>query len=86
MHDFPVDYNSIDISDILNIHKYLKDKSNTMFSLIKLVFIVLLCFCESLTTKCISSNNEPCMIRPFLIELNLVKLKCHSFMISLDQM
>ena len=29
MYDFSVDYNSIDKSDILNIHKYLMIKSST---------------------------------------------------------
>ena len=28
VHDFSVDYNSIDKSDILNIHKYLMNKNN----------------------------------------------------------
>ena len=28
VYDFPVDYNSIDKSDILNIHQYLMAKSN----------------------------------------------------------
>ena len=28
MYDFPVDYNSVDKSDILNIHKYLMIKNN----------------------------------------------------------
>ena len=28
VHDFSVDYNSIDKSDILNIHKYLMTKNN----------------------------------------------------------
>ena len=28
LHDFKVDYNSIDKSDILNIHKYLMTKNN----------------------------------------------------------
>ena len=28
VHDFSVDYNSIDRSDILNIHKYLMTKNN----------------------------------------------------------
>ena len=28
VYDFPVDYNSIDKSDILNIHKYLINKNN----------------------------------------------------------
>ena len=29
VHDFSVEYNSIDKSDILNIHKYLMPKNNT---------------------------------------------------------
>ena len=46
---------------------------------------VLLNFSESLTTKCLFLNDEPCMVRPTLIDLNLVKLKYYSFMISLDK-
>ena len=38
-----------------------------MISLIKQVFIVLLSFTRYLATKCVSLNNEPCMIRPFLL-------------------
>ena len=52
-----------------------------MFSLIKQVFIVLLSFKSSLTgdqTKCVSSNNEPCMFRPTLLDLN-------NYIISLDK-
>ena len=56
-----------------------------MFSLIKQVFIVLLSFGESLATKCLSLNYESCMVRPTLIDLNLVELKYHPFMISLDK-
>ena len=59
-----------------------------MFSLIKEVFIVLLCFSGSLAfdqTKCILLNDEPCIVRPTLIDLNHVELKYHSFMISLDK-
>ena len=37
--------------------------------------IGLLSFSEFLATKCVSLNNEPCMIRPFLIDLNPVELK-----------
>ena len=43
-----------------------------MFSLIKQLFIILLSFSSSLTTKCLSLNDEPCMIRPTLINLNPV--------------
>ena len=46
-----------------------------MFSLIKQVFIVLLSFSKSLAIKCVSLNNEPCMIRPTLIDLNPAELK-----------
>ena len=48
------------------------------------MFIVLLSFSESLATNCVSLNDEPCMVIPTLINLNLVKLKYYPFMISLD--
>ena len=38
----------------------------------KQVFIVLFSFSESLTTKCLSSNDEQYMVRTTLIDLNLV--------------
>ena len=55
-----------------------------MFSL----FIALLSFSESLAsvakvsdqTKCLFLNNEPCMVRPTLFDLNLLELKYYSFM------
>ena len=59
-----------------------------MFSLVKQVFIVLLNFSESLArdrTKCLFLNDEPCMVRPTLIDLNPVELKYYPFMISLDK-
>ena len=37
-----------------------------------------------LTTKCLFLNDELCMIRPTLIDLNPVELKYYPFMISLD--
>ena len=56
-----------------------------MFSIIKQVFIVLLSFTESLAIKCVSLNNEPCMVRHTLINLNPIELKYYQFMISLDK-
>ena len=56
-----------------------------MFSLNKKGFIALLSFSKSLVTKCLSLNNEPCMIRLFLIDLNPVELKHYPFMIRLDK-
>ena len=52
------------------------------------MFIVLLSFSESLArdrTKCLSLNDEPCMVRSTLIDLNPVELKCCPFMTSLDK-
>ena len=56
-----------------------------MFGLIKQVFIILLTFGESLgsdRTKCLSLNDELCMVRPSLIDLIPVELKYYPFMIS----
>ena len=55
-----------------------------MFSL----FIVLLSFSESLACnriKCLFLNNEPCMVRPTLDDMNPVELKYYPFMISLNK-
>ena len=46
-----------------------------MFSFIKEVFIVLFSFSSSLATKCLSLKDDPCMIKPALIDLNPVD-KC----------
>ena len=60
-----------------------------MFSHMKQVFTVLLTFSESsahtakVGTKCLSLNDEPCLVRPIFIDLNHVEFKYYSFMISL---
>ena len=48
------------------------------------MFIVLLNFSESLTITYLSFNHEPCMIRPTLIDLNLIEFKYYPFIISSD--
>ena len=52
-----------------------------MFILINEVFIVLLSFIKSLVAKCVSLNDEPCMVSPFLIDLNPVELKYYLFIV-----
>ena len=42
-------------------------------------------FIKSSATKCVSLNNEPCMIRPFLINLTPDELKYYPFLIKLDK-
>ena len=57
------------------------------------MFIILLGFSEPLArvakvagqTKCVSLNDEPFIITPTLIDLNLAELKYHPFAISLDK-
>ena len=36
-------------------------------------------------TKCLFLNDEPCMVRPTLIDMNPNKLKYYPFMISLNR-
>ena len=36
-------------------------------------------------TKCLSLNDEPCMVRPTIIDLNPLELKYYSLMVSLDK-
>ena len=42
-------------------------------------------FIKSSATKCVSLNNEPCMIRPFLINLTHDEIKYYPFLIKLDK-
>ena len=53
-----------------------------MFSL----FVVLLSCIESLGKKCLLFlNDEPCMFRPTLTDINPVELKYYPFVISLNK-
>ena len=40
---------------------------------------------ESISTKCLFLNDEPCMVRPTLIDINPNELKYYRFMISLNK-
>ena len=51
----------------------------------KQVFVGLLSFSKSLATKCVSLNNEPCMTRPTLYDLNLIKFNYYPFLISINK-
>ena len=49
------------------------------------LFIVLLGFTKSLSTKRLFLNDDPCMVRPIIIDMNPNELKYYSFMISLSK-
>ena len=81
------DYNSIDVDEILDIHKYIMKRHGikAMLRLTEQVFIQLLNFSWSLATKCVSLDNEPYLIRPTLVDLILTELNSYLFMVSLDK-
>ena len=56
-----------------------------MILLIKQVFIAFFSFSGSLATKCMFFNDESCIARPTLIDLNPIKRNYFPFMISLDK-
>ena len=57
-----------------------------MFRLIRQAFIVwVLRFGESLTTKWLSLNYQPCIVGTKFVDLNHKKLDCHPFIVSLDR-
>ena len=49
------------------------------------LFIVLFSFSESLATKCLFLNDELCMVRLTLTDMNPVELKYYPFRISLNK-
>ena len=49
------------------------------------MFIALLGFSKSLATKCLFLNDEPCMVRPTIINMNPNELKYYPSMISLNK-
>ena len=50
-------------------------------------FIALLISSARVTdlTKCLFLNDEPCMVRPTIIDMNPVELKFYPFMVSLNK-
>ena len=74
MHDFSVDYNTIDTSNIVDINKYFM-KNYVMLGFIKQTYIVLVLVLLDVggsraTKSSISMNNQRCMVTPALADLN----------------
>ena len=72
----PVDYNTINFSNVVAIHKYLMKDQNIAYMLgfIYQPFIVLelllLGFGVLLATKCSPMTSQPCATRPKLVDIN----------------
>ena len=74
VHDFSVDYNTIDTSNIVDINKYFM-KNYVMLGFIKQTYIVLVLVLLDVggsraTKSSISMNNQRCMVTPALADLN----------------
>ena len=86
MCTFSVDCNTVDITDILEIHKcFMKRRSivempGFIMQTFTALVLVLLSFKGSLATKCISMNNQSRMMRPMLSDLNPDDLHYYPFM------
>ena len=80
---------SLKKSEILNIHKYFLKRNNIKTSsLNEQVLVLLFAFSQSLShdrIKCLSLNDEPCMVRLSLVYSNLLEHRYFPFMISLDR-
>ena len=50
-----------------------------------MLIALLLSFSISFSTKSVSLNNEPCMTRSTIVDLNSVELDYYIFLISLDK-
>ena len=72
----------------MNIHKYLMEKHNIVYMLrlnkqfFTELVLLLLRFGRSLTTKCVSLNNQPCIAITTLIDLIIYELHYYSFIES----
>ena len=51
----------------------------------KQVFITLLSFDKSLLTKFVSLNNQPCMLRPTLVDINSKEPLYYPFAVKCDR-
>ena len=78
MYNFSVNYNTIDVSDIEDIHQYLTWFIRQMFIVL---LLVLLCFGESFGIKCICMNDYAAWLDPH----NLNELHYYPFIISMSR-
>ena len=90
--NFSVDYNTLDVSDIVDTHLHLmKNKQykiilwNNLYN-IKSFSRSLDCVVKvSDCKKCIYLNNGPSLVRPTLIDLNSNELNYYPLMVSLER-
>ena len=96
VYNFSVDFGTIDVADILDIHTFLMKKTwcEIMFGFNKKTFIGLssACtigsLCESLAfdsigpIKCVTLNNQPCQARPTVADINSNTTLLYTYTVS----
>ena len=70
LYDFSVDYDVIEVNDILDIYKDVRC-SNVIFG------------CNTL--KCVSMNNQECKVRPVIMNINSNETLCYFYSILADK-
>lgn len=92
MYNFSVRYDTINAIDIENIRKCLMEKQNIIqipgfnTQTPDVLVFLLLNSGELLTIKCISINNQQCIVRPTLIGSNGDELRYYPFIVNMDRL
>ena len=63
----------------------MKKLQKVMLTLVKQVFIALLSFSWSLATTCKFLNNEPCITKSALVDLDPDDISHYEFMVNIDK-
>ena len=92
VYHFSVDYDAIAVNDILDIHKYLKQRYDIVLNVCvyKKVFVESMTFfgCNVLNLnplKCVSMNNQECEIGPEMINVNINESPFYLYSIEIDK-
>ena len=77
VYDFNVDYDATDVDDILDIHKYLMKKNDSIIKCLSLLKKSIFCRINDLLSfmsinflSCISMNNQECKVRLQIVNVN----------------
>ena len=78
VYEFSVDYDTIAVSDILDIHKYLMEKKQNSIKMFRsakqmLISVIMFFSCDLSSVnllKCVSVNNQKCKVRSEIVNVN----------------
>ena len=92
VYDFSPDYNAVTLDDIKDIHNYFIKKNDIVymkiFSFIKKVFVLGLTVLSSSiigALNCVSKNNQKCVVRPKMVDINSNSPMFYPFSIKVNK-